>query len=398
MITFVDYFNFINSFFGLSLYSYDKNKKCFYKSHVKIGYCSTILIITIFVYPSIINFIVSKILDISGSHLAELVSIFQTLSELALSVSLMLYKLLNYNKDISCRNNYEKLKEFFDKHSRNGPVSQLNIANRRNILLIISAVLFYIQVLTTVGVLSRIITSGTEGYYYAACYAFTYSQIALTGNIFFERILQHKFMISQINRTLETYLETLTYEIKYRSKAHCEIVSCKMSDDLDKLQELNSSIYSLIAELMQYESFSMIIVFLQKFIEIIIPLFYQFVAQYLYVIQFYNAPQFLIFGVFYISCTTASVCLYIGICERMQQEMSTTAKILHEFPVHKTDDRLKESINRFSLQILQEKRPISVCGMFNVDNTLLYSMISSMTSYLILLVQFQLQGVGSSKG
>ncbi|XP_059621190.1 putative gustatory receptor 28b [Phlebotomus argentipes] len=71
--------------------------------------------------------------------------------------------------------------------------------------------------------------------------------------------------------------------------------------------------------------------------------------------------------------------------------MTKTAKILHEFPVHQTDDRLKESISRFSLQILQEKRPISVCGMFNVDNTLLYSMISSMTSYLILLIQFQME-------
>ncbi|XP_059621658.1 gustatory receptor for sugar taste 43a-like [Phlebotomus argentipes] len=111
-------------------------------------------------------------------------------------------------------------------------------------------------------------------------------------------------------------------------------------------------------------------------------------------LEFENEPQFMILGNSFTLSNFISIFLCIGVCERMQQEMTTTAKILHEFPVHQTDDRLKESISRFSLQILQERRPISVCGMFNVDNTLLYSMISSMTSYLILLIQFQLQGVG----
>uniref|UniRef100_A0A3F2ZER3 Gustatory receptor n=1 Tax=Phlebotomus papatasi TaxID=29031 RepID=A0A3F2ZER3_PHLPP len=354
-------------------------------SNFKIFYSITIFSVNCLIRPGITAFLLNNISKISNSDLVKLVCIVQTQSQIWLNVFLMFHKLLNYRKDILCRNNYEKLKEIFNEFTNNGIMTELKIRYYRNILLTISLiVLFFFPLVTITSVIIRVMRFRSEGFYYVICYIFLFSQIFLSGENFFRTILKYKFMISQINRTLETYLETLTYEIKYKSKAHCEIVSCKMSDNLNKLQELNSSIYSLIAELMQYESFSMIIVFLHKFVEIIISLFYQFVAQLLCVVEFCNDPHFIIFGICYASCH-ATV-------------MSTTAKILHEFPVHKTDDRLKESINRFSLQILQEKRPISVCGMFNVDNTLLYSMISSMTSYLILLVQFQLQGVGSSKG
>uniref|UniRef100_A0A3F2ZEQ1 Gustatory receptor n=1 Tax=Phlebotomus papatasi TaxID=29031 RepID=A0A3F2ZEQ1_PHLPP len=401
MEKFVDYFNFLNSFFGLSVYSYNTNKKCYVKSYFKIIYSITILVLTFLIFPRIIEILSDNVSEMSGNQLlSKLVCIFQTLFQLFLNIVLMFYKLLYCNKNILNLNHYTMFKSMFNIKLNNGVVRKLNKYNDgRYIFILSSVILFFVQLVTNIIVMSAIINYRIDKYPYIAFYIFTYFQLISAGNIFYENILQYKFMISCVNQTLSDYLEIYRYALKYRSKARSILVSCNVSDDLNVMQKLNSEIYFSIRQMIECESFTMSVVFLHNFLEIIVSLFYQFIGQVVYVDGFNNERKLLeIFGISYITCNIIAVLLYIAVCERMQEEMSTTAKILHEFPVHKTDDRLKESINRFSLQILQEKRPISVCGMFNVDNTLLYSMISSMTSYLILLVQFQLQGVGSSKG
>ncbi|KAJ9583546.1 hypothetical protein L9F63_022109, partial [Diploptera punctata] len=44
----------------------------------------------------------------------------------------------------------------------------------------------------------------------------------------------------------------------------------------------------------------------------------------------------------------------------------------------------------FSLQLLHQKIQFTACGFFPLDFTLLYSIVGAVTTYLVILVQFQL--------
>nr|CAD7573886.1 unnamed protein product [Timema californicum] len=44
----------------------------------------------------------------------------------------------------------------------------------------------------------------------------------------------------------------------------------------------------------------------------------------------------------------------------------------------------------FSLQLLHSKIQFTACGFFTLDYTLLHSIVAALTTYLIILIQFQL--------
>uniref|UniRef100_A0A3F2ZEQ9 Gustatory receptor n=1 Tax=Phlebotomus papatasi TaxID=29031 RepID=A0A3F2ZEQ9_PHLPP len=397
MINFGNYLNVLNTFFALSLSSFDPKKTSFAISYAKLIYCMALLGFIPITYPNIVRILRENMLKGSGNQLSKLLASFQSTFIYILNSSLLLYKLINCKNDVSRKNQYIHFKVNFNNYLKNAKLKK-GRDNRLFLLVTSSLIIFALQAISLIIVTLRVLHRPIHGFQYIVVHWFYYFQILSSGNIFLERILQFQFMLSSINRTLKENLDISRHKIEYRSKAYQMTVFCKISDNLNNLEELNSKIYSFIRELIQYDAFIMNISLLQKVLEIIVPIFFQFVSRFLSNEHYHTEPLFIVFGLIYMICNCCSLLIYITVCQNTENEMSTTAKILHEFPVHKTDDRLKESINRFSLQILQEKRPISVCGMFNVDNTLLYSMISSMTSYLILLVQFQLQGVGSSKG
>lgn len=324
MRKFVDYFNFLNSFFGLSLYSYNKNKKSYVKSHFKIVYNITILVLTSITFPRIIKVLSDNVSEMSGNELSKLVCIFQTMFQMMLNVVLMLYKLLYCNKNILNLNQYTMFKSTFNMKLNNGVVHKLNKFNNfRFIFILSSVILFFVQFITNIIVMSEVINYHFEKYPYIVGYIFTYFQLVSAGNIFYENILQYKFMISCVNQTLRDYLEIYRYALKYRSKAHSIVISCNISDDLNVMQKLNSEIYFSIRQMIECESFTMSVVFLHNFLEIIVSLFYQFIGQVVYVKGFNNERKMLeIFGISYITCNIIAVLLYIAVCERMQEEVN----------------------------------------------------------------------------
>lgn len=59
-------------------------------------------------------------------------------------------------------------------------------------------------------------------------------------------------------------------------------------------------------------------------------------------------------------------------------------KIAHEF--HNEQQNL--FFGQFSLQLLHQKIQFTAFGFFNIDFTLLYTTIASITTYLVILIQF----------
>ncbi|KAJ9600499.1 hypothetical protein L9F63_009269 [Diploptera punctata] len=47
-------------------------------------------------------------------------------------------------------------------------------------------------------------------------------------------------------------------------------------------------------------------------------------------------------------------------------------------------------MQQFSLQLLHRKVQFTACGFFPLDFTLLYSIVGAVTTYLVILIQFQL--------
>ncbi|KAK6643893.1 hypothetical protein RUM43_000158 [Polyplax serrata] len=71
------------------------------------------------------------------------------------------------------------------------------------------------------------------------------------------------------------------------------------------------------------------------------------------------------------------------------KEAEKTANYLHELFIESDDVELKEEIEIFSLQLLHRKVEFNACGFFKLDFSLLHSMVGAVTTYIIILMQFQ---------
>ncbi|XP_055607921.1 gustatory receptor for sugar taste 43a-like [Uranotaenia lowii] len=68
-------------------------------------------------------------------------------------------------------------------------------------------------------------------------------------------------------------------------------------------------------------------------------------------------------------------------------ENNKTALILCKFD-ETEDPALNSSIDRFLQQLNEAKNIFSVCGMLNLGMALLVSMIASLSTYMVILIQF----------
>lgn len=320
MVNFENYLNIVNTFFALSLSSFDSKKASFVISYAKLIYCFALLGFIPIMYPNIVRILRENMLKGSGNQLTKLLASFQSTFIYILNSSLLLFKLIYCNDDVSRKNQYIHLKVNFNNYLRNAKL-RMGRDNRLFFLVTSSLIIFALQVVSLIIVTLRVLHRPVQGFQYIVGHWFYYFQILSSGNIFLERILQFKFMLSCINRTLKENLDITRHKIKYRSKAYQMTVFCKISDNLNNLEELNSKIYSFIRELIQYDSFIMNISLLQKLLEIIVPIFFQFVSRFLSDEHYHTQPLFIVFGLIYMISNCGSLLLYITVCQITENEV-----------------------------------------------------------------------------
>ncbi|XP_053670814.1 gustatory receptor for bitter taste 66a-like [Anopheles nili] len=80
----------------------------------------------------------------------------------------------------------------------------------------------------------------------------------------------------------------------------------------------------------------------------------------------------------------------VSACSDITAQAQETGILLNEF--HQTDSSVKVEriIESFTIELLHQDFEISNCGLYTVDYSLMFSMIATIMSYLIVLVQFQL--------
>ncbi|XP_048510242.1 putative gustatory receptor 28b [Athalia rosae] len=79
----------------------------------------------------------------------------------------------------------------------------------------------------------------------------------------------------------------------------------------------------------------------------------------------------------------------IWACSLAEHEAWLTGKIIHKLNVSETDTPLlNKVIQEFSLQLQYEKLEFTGAGLFRLDPTLIRSIAGTVTTYLIVLIQF----------
>ncbi|EDX00660.2 LOW QUALITY PROTEIN: uncharacterized protein Dyak_GE14583, partial [Drosophila yakuba] len=78
------------------------------------------------------------------------------------------------------------------------------------------------------------------------------------------------------------------------------------------------------------------------------------------------------------------------LCDRTAQCATRLALCLHQVTVDLRNESHNALITQFSLQLLHQRLHFSAAGFFNVDCTLLYTIVGATTTYLIILIQFHM--------
>ncbi|XP_020806173.1 putative gustatory receptor 2a [Drosophila serrata] len=86
------------------------------------------------------------------------------------------------------------------------------------------------------------------------------------------------------------------------------------------------------------------------------------------------------------------------LCDRTAQCATRLALSLHQVSVDLRNDSHNALITQFSLQLLHQRLHFSAAGFFNVDCTLLYTIVGATTTYLIILIQFHMSESSNGSG
>uniref|UniRef100_A0A182NBX5 Gustatory receptor n=1 Tax=Anopheles dirus TaxID=7168 RepID=A0A182NBX5_9DIPT len=82
--------------------------------------------------------------------------------------------------------------------------------------------------------------------------------------------------------------------------------------------------------------------------------------------------------------------LVVSSCDRAMKEVEETALCTRHFDDYRLQNtRAAKQIQKFLLKNLHQKKKFSACGFFDIDNTVIYMVFSSIVTYLVILIQFK---------
>ncbi|EAA43531.2 AGAP009805-PK [Anopheles gambiae str. PEST] len=82
--------------------------------------------------------------------------------------------------------------------------------------------------------------------------------------------------------------------------------------------------------------------------------------------------------------------LLVPSCEQASNEVEETALCTRHFDDYRLQNtRAAKQIQNFLLKNLHQKKKFSACGFFDIDNTVIYMVFSSIVTYLVILIQFK---------
>ncbi|XP_055691169.1 gustatory receptor for bitter taste 66a-like [Lutzomyia longipalpis] len=166
---------------------------------------------------------------------------------------------------------------------------------------------------------------------------------------------------------------------------------CDESDLLDLLCICHYRTCKLMKSLNSIYAIQMLIFVIIAFMNSMSQLFYLYVAiRESYRNEIKANWSIYIYSLLYAYFQYMDLFFHAKSAKSAMKESRRTGRLLHKFPTVHVDGRLKKSVDIFSIQVVQNKLDITICGMFPLDYTLIASSLSSILSFLVIMIQFDL--------
>ncbi|XP_044746569.1 putative gustatory receptor 2a isoform X2 [Coccinella septempunctata] len=206
--------------------------------------------------------------------------------------------------------------------------------------------------------------------------------ICVTGYVYYEIVNLIEMRLTKLNYLLKTLAKPNSNEIFTMTTNKNE----KSFDLLCQICMWHHTLVKLITLMNKTFGFRMVSLFIFSF---------DILAMHAFLISRYFKMEI---NVIHLSeYVTLFICYAINVyiickhCEYTVQEVKKTGSLLHQ--INTSDKDMINEIAMFSFQILNEEVAFSGAGFFEINYCLLFSIIGGVTTYTIILIQLQMDGL-----
>ncbi|XP_058452635.1 uncharacterized protein LOC131431135 isoform X2 [Malaya genurostris] len=170
------------------------------------------------------------------------------------------------------------------------------------------------------------------------------------------------------------------------------LVLKKMNTELHQLALWHGEINQLTQGFMDVHGLSLFMTVLKDFVVIITGFF----GTYMLVViplERNQTPEIVALG-FNLYMAIFYCCQFFFLVESgamFTRRADKTGLIIDDFGIPKTNENIDNTIEMISLELLHRNNAIENCGLYKLDFSLMYTSFTSMATYLILAVQFQMK-------
>ncbi|KAJ9599119.1 hypothetical protein L9F63_010387, partial [Diploptera punctata] len=220
-------------------------------------------------------------------------------------------------------------------------------------------------------------------------YEITINIMALVVNSLF--IIEFQFLKFLI------MLKQLFVEINFKLKLICYHKIMRAHDLRTQMSVLNvRSLAGLHENLCSVIKMINYVYSVPLLLSIILVLFYLIFCVFMFISKVFNNENFKcipihVYVIFFYFLSKAIIIIYY--CKICSSKANRTGVLVHQVLRFTINEKIREELELFSLQLLHQKVQFTACGFFPLDFTLLYSVVGAVTTYLVILLQFQQQFV-----
>nr|XP_033333261.1 putative gustatory receptor 28b isoform X1 [Megalopta genalis]XP_033333262.1 putative gustatory receptor 28b isoform X1 [Megalopta genalis] len=198
---------------------------------------------------------------------------------------------------------------------------------------------------------------------------------------------------TRVNEALQGICRSSSTDLKSLNRCRRVFVNCSVIQSLRYLRNIYDDLCEVADEVSRFYSFPTLLV--------VIFIFYSLLFNAYYILQplsgddmdfelfsVINGALFIVYFIYPLSLLTAKV-------TEILNEIERTGVIVHSLLQNTIDRKTKAELKQFSLQLLHRQIKFTASDYCNLDNTLFQSVVSSVITYLVILIQFQMQNKSS---
>ncbi|XP_053690726.1 putative gustatory receptor 28b [Sabethes cyaneus] len=170
-----------------------------------------------------------------------------------------------------------------------------------------------------------------------------------------------------------------------------KLICYQVAADLDKLAYLHQDVTTVMKTIVKTLDYSLLLAILWCFLITMAGIFYTYTSLVQDIRDNVTPPFTKYCHSFGLSIFQALQFYYIvSGSTLLTRRAEKTGVVVNRFFRTDIDERTERTIDMFSMGLLHRSYSVENFGMFKVDFTLMYSMVGTITSYLIIMIQFQL--------